>query len=173
MNPGISPAAASGEARPTWHFSSRGEFQSAVRTALEMAASAGCKEMIWCDADYADWPIGEPTCIEMLSRWAMSHRRLVMLAAGFETIERRHPRFVGWRRSWSHVVHCRQVDEADKAATPSMLFAPGLCALRLSDPLHFRGRIGWSRSEEVRDQDEVDAFLQRSHESFPVRTLGL
>lgn len=159
--------------RETRHFDSRAEFQAALRDALEQAAVAGCKEMIWCDPDFSDWPIGERDCIERLSRWAMSHRRLVVLAARFDAIERQHPRFVTWRRAWSHVVHCRQVDEADVAAMPSLLLAPGLFALKLHDPLRFRGRIGWSRPEEVRDRDEVDAFLQRSHESFPVTRLGL
>lgn len=163
-----------GEAGDTRRFDGRRECQRALRDALELAAGAGCKEMVWCDPDYSDWPIGERQTIESLSRWAMSHRKLTILAAHFDSIERLHPRFIAWRRSWSHVVHCRQAAEADAAALPRLLLAPGLFALRMvgSAP-HCRGRIARLRSEEVQDAEELDAFLQRSNPSFPVTRLGL
>ena len=154
-------------------FLGRRDFAAAWRFALTYLADRGGKEIYFCDSDYANWPLGERETIELLNRWAMSHRRLVVLAAQFETLQRSHPRWVSWRRTWSHVVQCRQVADADITSIPTILLAPGVLSLQVHDPLHFRGRLAFTRPEEVRDWDELDAFLQRSHESFPVTNLGL
>lgn len=154
-------------------FLGRGDFMASWRLALATIADRGCKTVYFSDSDYADWPLGEIATIDLLSRWAMSHRRLVVLAAQFETLERQHPRWVSWRRTWSHVVSCRQVADADLTSIPSILIAPGLLSLHLHDRVHFRGRLGFQRAEEVRDWDLLDSFLQRSHESLPVTKLGL
>lgn len=154
-------------------FLSRGDFQAAFRQALRHVAEHGGREIYLCDRDYADWPLGEREIVEMFGRWAMSHRRLVVLAAQFETLQRQHPRWVTWRRSWSHIVECKQVAEDDVAAIPSMMIAPGVLSLRMHDPVHFRGRLSFTHPAEVRDWDDLDAFLQRSVESFPVTNLGL
>ncbi len=154
-------------------FLGRGDFIATWSFAMSHLAERGCKEIFFSDSDYADWPLGDIATIELLSRWAMSHRKLVVLAAQFETITRQHPRWVNWRRTWSHVVHCRQVADADITSIPSIMLAPGVLSLHLHDPVNFRGRLAFTRAEEVRDWDKLDAFLQRSHESFPVTNLGL
>lgn len=156
-----------------WLFNSRGEFLDAWRRALARVTERGCRELLLCDVDYAHWSLGERATLEQLSAWVMSHRRLVVVAAQFETLQRQHPRWVNWRRQWSHVVQCRQVDEADVASIPSMVLAPGEVSLRLRDPVRFRGRLSFERADAVRDGDDLDAFLQRSHEAFPVTSLGL
>jgi hypothetical protein len=156
-----------------WLFDSRGDFLDAWQRAMARVAEQGCRELLWCDADYAHWPLGERATVEQLSRWVASHRRLVVVAAQFDTLQRLHPRWVTWRRQWSHVVQCRQVDEADIAAIPSLVLAPGEVSLRVRDPVRFRGRLSFERADAVRDGDDLDAFLQRSHEAFPVTSLGL
>lgn len=167
------PGADASDDEGRWLFSSRADFQSAWYRALGRIAAQGCRELWFSDSSYADWPLGERAAVEHLTAWAMSHRKLVVLAAQFDTVQRQHPRWVAWRRQWSHVVQCRQVDEADVAAIPSMVLAPGLLSLRLHDPLRFRGRLSTERSDAVRDRDDLDAFLQRSHEAFPATSLGL
>ena len=138
-----------------------------------MAATAGCRDIVWADPDFADCPLGERHLIDILSRWAKSHRKLTIMAARFDAMERLHPRFVAWRRTWSHVVHCRQTADADAPLCRACCLRAGLFSLRLFDPVHFRGRFSRSRSDEVHDSEEIDAFLQRSHDSFPVTRLGL
>ena len=167
------PPAAGDPGEGRWLFSSRGEFQAAWYRALARIAEEGCRELWFSDSGYGDWPLGERAAVEHLTAWAMSHRKLVVLAAQFDTVQRQHPRWVAWRRQWSHVVQCRQVDEADVAAIPSMVLAPGLLSLRLHDPVRFRGRLSTERADAVRDHDDLDAFLQRSHEAFPATSLGL
>ena len=157
----------------TLHFNTRGEFQATWRLALQRIAAQGCHELWFCDRDYADWPLGERATADLLTQWALSRRRLVLLAAQFDTLQRLHPRWVAWRRQWSHVVQCRQVDAADVAEIPTMVLAPGVLSLRVRDPLRFRGRLSFELADAIRDRDDLDAFLQRSHEAFPVTMLGL
>ncbi len=130
-----------GEARATPATShGRGECQRALRDALELAAGAGCKEMVWCDPDYSDWPIGERQTIESLSRWAMSHRKLTILAAQF-----RYHRATASaiRRLAAHLVACGALPPGQPRPMlrrcPSLLLAPGLFALRMVDPAAFPG----------------------------------
>lgn len=167
------PCPSPADPQTRWLFTARGDFLDAWHRALARVVERGCRELLLCDADYAHWPLGERATLEQLSAWVMSHRRLVVIAAQFDTLQRQHPRWVNWRRQWSHVVQCRQVDEADVAAIPSMVLAPGEISLRLRDPVRFRGRLSFERADAVRDADDLDAFLQRSHEAFPVTSLGL
>ena len=157
----------------TRRFTTRGDFQAVWRDALVRIGQQGCRELWFSDPDYADWPLGERATIDALTAWAMSHRRLVLLAAQFDTLQRLHPRWVSWRRQWSHVVQCRQADEADVAAIPTMVLAPGLLTLRVRDTVNFHGRLSFGHADAVRDADDLDAFLQRSHEAFPATALGL
>jgi hypothetical protein len=154
-------------------FLSRGEFQAAWRLALQDIAEQGAREVWFCDRDYADWPLGERSTVDCLTRWAGPHRRLVVLAAQFDGLQRQHPRWITWRRQWSHLVQCRQVDPADVESIPSMVLAPGVLSLRVHDTVRFRGRVSHHVAEAVRDRDDLASFLQRSHEAFPVTMLGL
>lgn len=157
----------------TRHFNGRAEFQAVWRDALARIAQQGCREVWFCNADFADWPLGERATIDALTTWAMAHRKLVVLAARFDDLPHQHPRWVTWRRQWSHVVQCRQVDEEDAAKIPTMVLAPGILSLRVRDTSRFRGRLSFERADAVRDGDDLDAFLQRSHEAFPATSLGL
>jgi hypothetical protein len=165
--------AASSLRLPLVHFNSRGDFQAAWRAALARIAEQGCREVWFVDHDFSNWPLGERATCGLLTQWAQARRSLVLLAANFDEVQRMHPRWVMWRRQWSHLVQCRQVDPSDEASIPTMVLAPGVLSLRLRDPVHFRGRVSHDLADEVRDRDELDAFLQRSHAAFPVTTLGL
>jgi peptidyl-tRNA hydrolase len=154
-------------------ITTRGEFQDALHRAFADAAAIGCRELWLCDTDFADWPLGERAVIEQLRQWAGSQRRLTLIATTFDEVVRRHPRWVDWRRQWSHVVHCRANTEIETGAMPTVLLAPGLCSVRLSDRVHYRGR--WSReaADEVLCRELIDAVSQRSEETFPATATGL
>jgi hypothetical protein len=174
--PDATDPSAAGEPAPkpaTLHFNSRGDFQAAWRDALARIAHHGCREVWFVDHDFSNWPLGERASCELLTQWALARRSLVLLAANFDSVQRLHPRWVMWRRQWSHLVQCRQVDPSDVDLIPTMVLAPGVLSLRVRDPVNFRGRVSYDMSDEVRDRDELDAFLQRSHAAFPVTTLGL
>ena len=154
-------------------IASRRDFHDALRTAFKLAADVGCRELWLCDADFADWPLGDAGVVEHLRQWAGSQRRLTLLASSFDEVARRHPRWVAWRRSWSHVVQCRTNSVIEAAAFPTLLLASGLVSVRLSDPVHHRGRISTNAGNEVRCRELIDAVSQRSQESFPVTLTGL
>ena len=152
---------------------SRSDFHHALRSAFAQAADAGCRELWLCDPDFSDWPLGEAGVVDALRAWAGQQRRLTLLASTFDEVARRHPRWVEWRRVWSHVVHCRTNTEIEAAALPTVLLAPGLVSVRLSNPARYRGRCSTDAADEVRCREMIDAVLQRSQESFPVALTGL
>ena len=154
-------------------FTTRGEFHTALRTALAEAAAAGCSELWLCDNDFDDWPLGERQVVDSLSQWASSHRRLTLVASTFDEVARRHARWNEWRRQWSHIVHCRSNAELERGQMPSVLLASGLLSVNLVDPVHYRGRFSHDVADGVRCRELIDAVLQRSEEAYPVTTAGL
>ena len=154
-------------------ITSRTEFQSALRQAFAEAATAGSRELWLSDHDFGDWPLGELDVIEHLTEWVASSRHLTLLANTFDEVARRHPRWVTWRRQWSHVVSCRANTELEADQVPTLLIASGTVTVRLSDKVHHRGRVGHDRAEELRCKEMIDAVLQRSEEAFPATSTGL
>ena len=149
------------------------EFQNEVRIALEQAAAARAEEIWLCDADFKQWPLGEPGVVESLTRWARSKGRLTLLAQRFDEINRSHGRWIEWRRVWSHRVDCRTFLEHEVVQAPSLCLVPGCVSVRLADPVHGRGIASTDAADEVPCRELIDAVLQRSIEAFPATTLGL
>ena len=161
-------------AEPTHRMlSSRSEFHEALRTAFDRVAAQGCREIWLCDPDFADWPLGEIAVVDSLTRWALAHRKLVVLAQHYDEIVRKHPRWVTWRRQWSHVVECRAIEEVEPGAMPSMFLAPGVVTVRLFDPENYRASVSTAAADAVRAKEALDVVLQRSNEAFAATTLGL
>lgn len=158
---------------PATPIETRAEFRSAVRAAFARAAAAGSAEIWLVDNDFSDWPLGEPAVVEQLGHWAASRRRLTLIASTFDEVARRHPRWVAWRRPWSHIVSCRCPGEVEPGALPTLLLASGTLSIFLSDSLRHRGRLSMERADELRCREQVDALLQRSVEVFPATATGL
>lgn len=151
----------------------RGEYLDALRAAFAQVAAAGCREVFLCDRDFAEWPLGEVAVVDALTRWALAHRRITVLAAHYDEVVRRHPRWVTWRRQWSHVVDCRAAEDADAAALPTMFLAPGVVTVRLFDAENHRASVSTDMADAVRAREALDAVLQRSSTAFAATTLGL
>ena len=153
----------------------RVEMQAAVRQALErVAAASSARQLFLCDAGFADWPLGDRSVVALFEAWARSHRSLVMIASSFDDLARRHPRWVTWRRQWSHIVDCRVLADREPAFCPGLLHAPGVCTLRLFDVQRHRG--AYTEGDRVVDRAigaEFDVLTQQSEPGFPVTTLGL
>lgn len=154
-------------------ITSRAEFHAALRLGFNEAASAGSRQLWLADNDFSDWPLGERDVIETLTQWVASSRQLTLLASTFDEVARRHPRWVTWRRQWSHVVSCRTNTELEAGEMPTLLIASGTITVRLSDTVHHRGRVARDRAEELRCKEIFDAVLQRSEEAFPATSTGL
>lgn len=154
-------------------ITSRAEFHDALREAFDFVAEQGCREVFIADPSFADWPLGERAVIESLTRWAYAHRKLTVLAESFDDFQRRHPRWVEWRRQWAHVVECRAMSPDDVGQLKGLFLAPGLLTLRVLDPEHYRASLSFDPVDSTRVRDALDALLQRSEEAFPATTLGL
>lgn len=154
-------------------FQGRDASHEALREALLDVAEQGCREMWWCDVDFADWPIGERAVVEALGRWAYAHRRLTVIAADYSRIVERHPRWVQFRRQWSHVVECRSLETLEASRWQGLLLAPGVVTVRVLDGVGQRGSISRRRDDEVAAREWVDAITQQSSDAFPATTLGL
>ena len=77
------------------------------------------------------------------------------------------------RRAWSHLVECRANTELEPHSFPTVLLAPGLLCVVLSDPVRHRGRTSRDAADALRCKEQIDAVVQRSEESFPATTTGL
>jgi len=154
-------------------LATRAEFQQALNDAMDEIATHGGRELFLCDEDFGDWPLGQTSFIERLTRWALPHRRLVLLARSFETVPARHPRFVTWRRHWSHIIEAKALAEAEPDEVPTLLLAPGVVSVRLFDRVHARGSLSHDAADAVRYRELVEAISQRAVDAFPATNLGL
>ncbi len=154
-------------------ITSRAQFVDAVRAALKEAADQSSRTIVMSDPSFADWPLNERKTVECLSRWAQSHRSLIVLANDFDEFPRKHARWLAWRQNWSHVVNCRQADEPDAQKLPTQLFIPGKLVVRLVDRVTCRGSVSRAEADLVQAKEAINDILDRSHDAFPVTTLGL
>lgn len=160
------------QALPNGRFEGRSAFQQLLRDALAKAADEGWREITMCDPNFEDWPLGEREVVDALQAWARPGRKWTMLAGSFDEVTRRHPRFVNWRRTWSHLIDCRAVRSTDPSQMPSCLIGPGWVMRRL-DFEHCTGISGDEARRRVDLQESVGEWLRRSSPSFPSTVLGL
>lgn len=158
---------------PERAISTRADFHDAVRSAFDEAATHGCREIWLADTDFSDWPLGEKAVVESLTRWAQSHRRLLLVAQNYDEFARRHARWVEWRRAWSHVVVCRAVADLEPGQMPTALLCLGRRGIRLVDPVRYRGITATDAVSLAAIGEQIDAMAQRSEDAFPVTMLGL
>lgn len=159
-------------ALPSRRFEGREDFRQLVRDALACAARDGWRELILSDADFADWPLGERAVDESLRAWAASGRHLTLLAKRYEEVVRLHPRFVGWRRAWSHIVDARACAAADALELPSAIWSPHW-VLERRDPERCNGYCGVEPERRLQVRETLQEWLLRSSPAFPATTLGL
>jgi hypothetical protein len=151
----------------------RRAFAQAVRWALECAADERVRALCLTDPDFVDWPLSDAGVLRALSRWAGPKRELLMVAHHYDALALKHPRFVAWRRTWAHLIHCRATPELDAGEVPSLLLGSPRASLQRLERSRSHGR--WLTNEEDWRtwREVVDAVLQRSEEAFPAHTLGL
>jgi hypothetical protein len=153
-------------------FSGPTAFAQLIRDALHRAAQEAWPLMIWCDATYEDWPLGEKAVAQALHDWAGPGRKLIMLAKSYDTLARKHARMVSWRVTWDHVVESRVCRSWDVSEFPSVLWAPQWF-LHRADPVYSRGVIGADAARRTLLKEQLDECIRQSSVGFPATTLGL
>jgi hypothetical protein len=157
---------------PQGRLQGRSVFQQAVRDALLIAARDGWNELILCDANYADWPLGERAVVESLQDWSRSGRRFVMLAMDYRGVPRLHPRFVKWRQTWDHIIECRVCRTSDALAFPSVFWSPAWVMQRI-DSEHDVLLCDSEAARRVGLRQMLDECRRESSSGFPASVLGL
>ena len=159
-------------ALPEGRFSGRTEFGDLIRRAFRAAANQGWREIIICDADFADWPLGERAVTSALGDWSRTGRKLIMIARSFDAVTRRHPRFVTWRQTWSHIVECRGSASGPSETLPSAMWTPDWVFERL-DLERSAGYSGREATRRLALRESLNERLLKSAPAFPATTLGL
>ena len=159
-------------ALPEGPFDGRAAFEVALHGALAATASQGWREIVFSDADFLAWPLGERSSIDALNAWSRSGRSFTLLAHRFEAFERTHARFVGWRRTWSHLIDCRMCTGAQAPTVPSAIWTPSWFMHRV-DPTRDRGVCSRDPASRRQLREAIDECLRHSRPGFPASTLGL
>lgn len=152
----------------------RGALRDALSTWITEAARRGASELWWCDQDLALWPVGERAWIAALDRWAATGRRLIVLVADDAPLQRLHPRWLAWRRTWSHLVELRLLDtETARPSRGGWAFSPGQPAVEILDAS--LGRARWVREAPALQAagQLLGGWRERSAPGMPVKALGL
>ena len=157
---------------PEARFEGRVQFQQLVRDALDCAAREGWRQIILCDANFEDWPIGERAVAESLQAWSLPGRQITLLAQRWDSVARQHARFVRWRKNWDDIVEARGCRQADPAEFPSAIWTPGWMMQRHDLPRC----IGTATHDPSRRHvlhEKLQEWLRQSSLAFPATTLGL
>lgn len=159
-------------------FEGRAAFQAALVESLQWAVDEPCRELFAWDPSFVEWPLSDAALLTALTAWAKPGRTFHLLALDYEDLQRRHPRFVRWRRDFGHCVQAKSVDpELRPDAGPQAVLllksaTAGRC-VRLFDRGLWRGEVSSQPADRLRCTEWIDALTQRSSESFPATTLGL
>lgn len=153
---------------------SRAEFHTALRWGFEAAIAEGSRRIVCCDRSFAEWPWDDAALLALLTAWLKRpQRRLVLLAAGYDEVPRRHPRFTAWRRDWVHAIDTWQASAERAPELPTLLVCEGRVSVQLADAVHWRGRGSLDGREARLWLEELDVVLQQCERGFAVHTLGL
>ncbi len=153
---------------------SRTAWRSALQWGFDAAIARGARSITCVDADFAEWPLDAPELLERLTAWLrLPQRRLQLLAAGYDAMQRLHPRFVIWRTPWVHAIPGWQAPADLAADLPSLLLADNAVAVQLIDARHWRGRAAIDVRAARLWQERLDAVFERAEPAFAAKTLGL
>jgi hypothetical protein len=153
-------------------FSGHEAFAGLVRHAFERAAADGWPEIILSDPSFEGWPLGETSTVHALQAWAKPGRRLVLLAGRFDLIIRQQPRFVAWRKAWSHLVDGRLCPASALHDLPSAIWSRHWFLLR-TDSEAGTGQYGAERVRLRGLHEALQHKLNVSVTGFAATTLGL
>ncbi len=153
---------------------SSASWAAALRWGFERAIAQDARRITCVAPGFAGWPLDDEAVLTSLATWLrLPMRRLVLLAARYDTVPREHARFNAWRRPWVHAIEPWQAPAEMAAELPSLLLGDEGTTVHLIDAEHWRGRARVDGRGAHIWQQRLDVVLQRSERAFAVNTLGL
>ena len=159
-------------ALPSRRFEGIDDFRQLIRDALAAASEEGWREIILCDGSFDEWPLGERAVLESLQRWSSSGRRCTIIAQRYDSVIRKHARFVQWRGTWSHIITAVGVSSADPMEMPSAFWSPGW-TLERRDLVRSNGYCGSEPERRVAVRETLNEWIRKATPAFPSSTVGL
>lgn len=157
---------------PSGRLQGREQFADLVRQALATAAAEGWPRLVLCDADFADWPLGERAVVASLQAWARRGRVMQLLGQDLAPVRLQHPRFVQWRSTWAHLVEARACSHALAGDLPSALWSPGWTLERV-DPTHSVMLASRDARRQVELAQRIERWWKQASPALSATTLGL
>lgn len=149
-------------------------WRAALVWGLQQALAADARTLTAVDADFAEWPLDQAAWLEPLTAYLKRPgRRFVMLAAHYDEVPRRHPRFTAWRRDWVHAMQTLQAPQEFAADLPALLLDDRALRVQRLEGDAWRGRAELDGRSRWLAQERVDVVLQRAQAAFAITTLGL
>jgi len=154
-------------------FESVAEFRARVRAVVEQAVALKARRLVLVDPDFVEWPLDQAAVLEGLTRFAqLPDRRVLLIGNRFDGVQRTHPRFVAWRRTYAHAAQPLAPAE-EGVELPTMMQIDRNVGLRVLERLRWRGRMVEQGPDAQRLAEEIDALTQRCEPTFAATTLGL
>lgn len=152
----------------------RDSFTAALRWGFDQALAQSARSLCLVDPTYEHWPLDEVDVLQTLSQWArLPGRQLILLAARFDEVPRRQPRFTAWRKDWAHSIQALQAPPEFASDLPTLMLDDRRLCVHLIDAVSWRGRAAQDPRARLRWQEKIDVVLQRSEAAFAASTLGL
>lgn len=152
----------------------RESFAAALRWGFAHALTEGARSLVWVDPSFEHWPLDDASVLQSLTQWArLPGRQITLLAARYDEVPRRHPRFTAWRKDWAHVIQALQAPAEFAADLPTVLLDDRKLIVELMDAVSWRGRAALDAQMRLLWQEKIDVVLQRSEPAFAATTLGL
>lgn len=152
----------------------RESFADAVRWGFDHALAQSARSLMLVDASFEHWPLDDVQVLQTLTQWArLPGRQLTLLAARFDEVPRRQPRFTAWRKDWAHTIRALQAPPEFAADLPTVLLDDRQLTVHLVDAVNWRGRAALDPRARLLWQEKIDVVLQRSEPAFAATTLGL
>ncbi len=153
---------------------SRAGFVAAVKWGFESAFAEDARRIIAVDPSFAEWPLDDSMLLSALAAWLRRpQRRLVLLAAQYDEVQRRCPRFTARRVDWVHAIDAWIAPDEWVADLPSVLATDRRTSVHLIDAQRWRGRAERDERRARQWCEELDAVVQRSERGFGLKPLGL
>ena len=153
---------------------SRASFGAALCWALDEALAQNARSLLLVDPTFEHWPLDDVAVLQTLTQWVrLPGRQLTLLAARFDEVPRRQPRFTAWRKDWAHAILALQAPPEFAADLPTVLLDDSSLSVHLIDALNWRGRAALDPRARLLWQEKIDVVLQRSEPAFAATTLGL